>query len=100
MKTLTITFLLGLLVAVIAMGGDAKPDKITRIPLLTAVFNKELPVSRIEIKKIVFNPLQETGLHLHPCPVVGYLVKGTINFQVDGEPGQNPSCGRCLLRTG
>ena len=25
------------------------------------------------------------GKHLHPCPVVGYIVSGKVLFQVDGE---------------
>ena len=25
------------------------------------------------------------GKHLHPCPVVGYIVSGKVLFQVEGE---------------
>src|SRR5215471_18314641 len=41
---------------------------------------------RIEIKQIDFAPSQGTGLHNHPCPVVGYIARGSVNFQVEGEP--------------
>lgn len=26
-----------------------------------------------------------TGLHRHPCPVISYVVEGTIRFQIRGE---------------
>lgn len=28
---------------------------------------------------------QETGLHLHPCPVVGTITQGSIRFQIAGH---------------
>ncbi|MDP1602278.1 MAG: cupin domain-containing protein [Legionella sp.] len=60
-------------------------DSIVRIPLLTAHLTHEKLVDRMEIKKINFSPSQQTGLHLHPCPVVGYIAKGSIYFQVEGK---------------
>ena len=37
-------------------------------------------VARIELA-----PGQRTGLHFHPCPVVGCVLAGEIRFQVEGE---------------
>jgi quercetin dioxygenase-like cupin family protein len=31
-------------------------------------------------------PVPPTGLHLRPCDVVGYIVSGKIEFQVEGQP--------------
>ena len=59
-------------------------QSISRKPLLTAFVDK--PTERVDIREIRFAPGQQTGLHRHPCPVVGYVAKGTILFQVDGEP--------------
>jgi len=67
-------------------------DEIIRKPLLTAAtINKA--VQKVEIKEIVFKPLQKTGLHLHPCPVVGYIAEGTCKFQVKGGPLQTLKAG-------
>ena len=31
-------------------------------------------------------PGRASGAHLHPCPVVGVVVRGTVLFQLEGEP--------------
>ena len=41
---------------------------------------------RREIKEIEFSAHQTTGIHLHPGPVFGYIVEGTITFQIEGRP--------------
>src|SRR5262249_26863004 len=33
-----------------------------------------------------FVPRQQTGLHLHTCPVVGYVARAPVLFQIEGEP--------------
>jgi len=67
-------------------------DQIIRKPLLTASPINKM-VKTTEIKEIVFKPLQKTGLHLHPCPVVGYIAEGTATFQVKGGPLQTLKAG-------
>ncbi len=42
-------------------------------------------ISTVDVREIVFEPGQMTGLHRHPCPVVSYIVQGTIKFQIRGE---------------
>lgn len=60
---------------------------IVRKPLLTAILSS-LTVNQVEVKQIEFRPEQATGYHFHPCPVVGYIVEGTVHFQVEGEPAK------------
>lgn len=64
------------------------PQTIIRKPLLTALLRGGKAVGRVEIKQIDFDLSQQTGLHLHPCPVVGYIVSGSVHFQVEGEAAQ------------
>ena len=59
---------------------------IIRKALLTAEMEGGRRVDRVEIKQIDFAPGQQTGLHLHASPVVGYVARGSVLFQVDGEP--------------
>src|SRR5262244_3818038 len=59
---------------------------IIRKALLTAGMEGGRRVDRVEIKQIDFVPRQQTGLHLHTCPVVGYIARGTVLFQIEGEP--------------
>ena len=58
---------------------------IYRKPLFTAVLEQAKNVGKVEIKEIVFQPGQKTGLHFHPCPVVGYIAEGTVAFQIEGS---------------
>jgi quercetin dioxygenase-like cupin family protein len=59
-------------------------ETIYRMPLFTAVLEQAKKVGKVEIKEIVFQPGQRTGLHFHPCPVVGYIAEGTVAFQIEG----------------
>ncbi len=61
---------------------------IQRKALLTAMLGGSRSVERVEIKQIELAPGQATGLHRHPCPVLGYVAAGLIEFQIDGEAAQ------------
>jgi quercetin dioxygenase-like cupin family protein len=58
---------------------------IVRHPLLSAVLDAEPTVARVEVARIELQPLQVTGLHRHPCDVVGLVTAGSIRFQLEGE---------------
>jgi hypothetical protein len=60
--------------------------KIERKALLTVVMDGVESVERVEVKSITLLPAQRTGLHLHPCTVVGYIAEGTISIQIEGQP--------------
>lgn len=66
---------------------------IVRRPLLTAPLPGLGAVDRVEIKRIEFEPSQETGLHDHPCPVVGYIASGTVRFQIEGQEPKTLKAG-------
>jgi quercetin dioxygenase-like cupin family protein len=59
-------------------------EKLSREDLLQAVLGHET-VSNVDIKKVVIPKAMGAGKHLHPCPVVGYVVSGKVLFQVEGE---------------
>lgn len=46
---------------------------------------KSQNVSRVEIKEVTIAPKGIAEYHLHPCPVVGYVVSGTLLFQIEGQ---------------
>jgi quercetin dioxygenase-like cupin family protein len=66
------------------MAEPKRSKEIYRKPLYTAVLEQAKRVGKVEIKEIVFQPSQKTGLHYHPCPVVGFIAEGTVSFQIDG----------------
>jgi quercetin dioxygenase-like cupin family protein len=61
---------------------------IQRKSLLTATLAPAKLTQHIEIKQIELEPGQAAGLHRHPCPVVGYVAAGTIQFQIRGQTAQ------------
>ncbi|HWZ96739.1 MAG TPA: cupin domain-containing protein [Candidatus Dormibacteraeota bacterium] len=75
------------------MNPATKKQTINRKPLLTAALEQLKSTQRVEIKQIDFAPSQQTGLHNHPCPVVGYIAKGTVLFQVEGEEPRTLNAG-------
>jgi quercetin dioxygenase-like cupin family protein len=80
-------------------GTDAKlmpKQQIVRKALLTAVLEPPRMTQRVEIKEIDFEPGQETGMHTHPCPVVGFIVKGTATLQIDGGAMQHLAVGEAF----
>jgi quercetin dioxygenase-like cupin family protein len=60
---------------------------IERKELLNAVTGNR-NVSSVDVREIHFAPGQETGRHLHPCTVVGYIAAGTAEYQIEGEAAQ------------
>jgi quercetin dioxygenase-like cupin family protein len=43
-------------------------------------------ITNIDVRQITLQPGQQTGKHLHPGPVIGYIVSGTVLFQIEGQP--------------
>jgi quercetin dioxygenase-like cupin family protein len=54
-------------------------------------------VTRVDVREIVFQPGQETGLHKHPCPVFGYIAEGEAVLEIQGEIGRASCRERVLL---
>lgn len=57
-----------------------------REELLDVALAGPLAVERSRMTRIELGPGQPAGLHRHPCDVVGYVLAGTIRFQVAGRP--------------
>lgn len=59
-------------------------QKIVRKELYKANIGAQT-ISTVDVREIVLQPKQMGGLHRHPCPVITYVVEGTIRFQIRGE---------------
>ena len=66
---------------------------ITRRSLLTAVVEPARGVATVEIQEVTMGPGQKAPLHLHPCPTLGVVTRGTIAYQVEGQPVQHLKAG-------
>ena len=45
-------------------------------------------VSAVDAREIRCAPGQKTGRHMHPSAVVGYIVAGAAEYQIEGQPGE------------
>ena len=79
----TIVVAIFLIAATVSTWSAPATTKIVRKELFKAQIGRQ-PVSTVDVREIVFRPGQKTGLHRHPCPVVSYVVEGTIRFQARG----------------
>ena len=57
---------------------------IQRKQLLTAALGNR-NVTTVDVQKIRLEPGQQSGRHLHPYAVLGYIVSGTAVYQIEGE---------------
>jgi quercetin dioxygenase-like cupin family protein len=50
-------------------------------------------VSTVDVREITLAPGQQTGRHIHPCPVFGYIVEGTAILQLEAHESQTLPAG-------
>ncbi len=63
------------------------PEGLQRKRLLTAELGVR-QVTKVHMQEIRFAPGQKAGLHVHPCPVTGYILKGEALLEVEGHAAQ------------
>lgn len=79
------------LIAFISANGLAQ-GKIERKELFKAKIGAQT-IATVDVREITFKPSQKTGLPRHPCPVISYVVEGTIRFQVQGQKERTVHAG-------
>jgi hypothetical protein len=47
----------------------------------------------VDVREIAFAPSHKTDLHKHPCPVIGFVVEGTVVLEVQGQSAQQLPAG-------
>jgi len=75
----------------------AAAGEIVRKPLLSATLGTPRKVAHVEVKEITLSQGQPTGRHLHAAPVLCYVVKGTILFQIEGQPAREYPAGSAIF---
>lgn len=69
---------------------------VARTNLLSIQLREKQGLSKVEIKKVVIPVNGKAEYHLHPCPVVGHIVSGTLLFQIEGEKPQLIKAGEAF----
>ncbi|MFC5861486.1 cupin domain-containing protein [Acidicapsa dinghuensis] len=70
----------------------ATKQTINRRHLLAATLGSR-NVTDVDIREITLAPGQQSGRHLHPCAVVGYIASGNAHMQIEGSPVQTLPTG-------
>ena len=70
-------------------------NSIIRNHLLTADLGKK-EITKVQIDYVTLKGGQSGGRHLHPCPVVGYILAGTAIMQIEQEPLCVLQCGEAF----
>lgn len=73
--------------------GQAATGEIRRDALLRADLGAITPVTSVQATRIELPPGRRGGRHMHPVPVVGYVVSGRIVYQLEGGPARTLSPG-------
>jgi quercetin dioxygenase-like cupin family protein len=76
-----------LLLAMCHTRGVMSQPPIERKELLKTVFKNGVFILA-DVREIRLQPGQQSGRHLHPCAVLGYIVEGTATYQIEGEAEQ------------
>ena len=63
-------------------------EPVSRRNLPTAIINPPKEVAKVEVQEITMQPGVPAPLHLHPCPTIGVVSKGSIAFQIEGQEVQ------------
>jgi len=66
---------------------------VSRKTLLSAAIAPAKAVATVEIQEVTMAPGQPAPLHLHPCPTLGVVTRGSIAFQIEGQPVQHLKAG-------
>ncbi len=93
MKLLAMLILSLLSSAVMAVAPMANVE-VVRVPVLTAHLVPARLIENVAVKQVTFLPLQKTFAHTHPFPMLGYITKGEVYFQLSGQQPQTLTVGQ------
>lgn len=85
LKTVTLAAVITSVAALAGLADTARPAD--QVRLLTAHFEPR-QVVQVEVGDFHFKPGQIAPIHTHDAPAIGYVAKGMIIYQVEGEKPQ------------
>jgi quercetin dioxygenase-like cupin family protein len=67
-------------------------------PRVTTILTHPLPplhgdAPKLQVVEVRYGPGESSQPHTHPCPVVGYVLEGSVRMQVKGSPERTYSAG-------
>jgi quercetin dioxygenase-like cupin family protein len=80
------------------VSSDAPQDKTeqARIAFAHALPRMDSSHLKVTIIEVRYGPGESSPPHSHPCPVIGYVVEGSLRMQVKGHPEATYKAGASL----
>jgi len=75
-----------LTIAVVAVAAAAQPEAHSRVVLSQAMPPLDGAHLQVTTVEVTYPPGGSSAPHSHPCPVIGYVLQGTVRMQVKGGP--------------
>jgi quercetin dioxygenase-like cupin family protein len=85
-----------LVVACTTVASDPPPAQATRVAFSHSLPELDASRLRVSVVEVAYAPGGSSSPHSHPCPVIGYVVQGTLRMQVRGEPEANYRAGEAF----
>jgi quercetin dioxygenase-like cupin family protein len=70
---------------------------VDRKPLGTYPLTNGRMVAQVEVQRLTLPPGGKTGLHRHPCPVISFILEGSVTVQVLGEDPRTFTVGQTVF---
>jgi len=78
-------FVILIAVAILFQAAAQLPPPVKRTPIVKHNISPDKNVTSVSVVRIDYQPAQRTGRHLHPMPVVGYVLEGSFVVKIAGK---------------
>lgn len=73
-------------VSAVRAEADGQEGPLSRVVVMDQELPEPLATRRVEIRRITIAPGYAAGLHVHNGPVFGSIERGSVVYQIEGEP--------------
>jgi quercetin dioxygenase-like cupin family protein len=72
------------------------PPPVKRTPIAKHNISPDKNVTSVSVVRIDYQPAQRTGRHIHPMPVVGYVLEGSFVVKIAGGKETHYTVGQSI----
>jgi quercetin dioxygenase-like cupin family protein len=82
--------------AVLSQSTAQMPPPVKRTPIVKHNISPEKNVTSVSVVRIDYEPAQRTGRHIHPMPVMGYVLEGSFIVKIAGGEPKHYTVGQSI----
>jgi quercetin dioxygenase-like cupin family protein len=83
-------------VAILVQAAPQLPPPLKRTPIAQHQVSPDKEVTSVSVVRIDYAPAQRTGRHIHPMPVIGYVLEGSFIVKVSGGAETHYTVGQSI----